>query len=214
VHGPCFYRQVPKKFKKQVEYVELDFLYKDTLTGHLDMLYRAKKTWIAFEFKTSGHWLVETGRYLPYAKHHIQIQTYCYLLWKQYKIRVKFYTLIYLSRDKPGSFRPFVYEFTDKMMEAAEKRLSRDVVSYKLANKFNETFKLKTWQKIWDRRPCKSKPEYLKDMKLAFFGDEQCPHAKSGRCFVHKTKKADVAKQQSFFKRMFKFLKKNLQATE
>jgi hypothetical protein len=167
------------------------------VSGHLDMLtLDAHGNFVAWEFKTTNEYSINNpGMYLPYKKHHMQIQTYCMMLWKLYGIKVKMYTICYISRNKArdtnnpfslDQFVTFAFKMTPaiRAMRLAEivKIEAQDVAIKKLFAKPTA----KNLKTLEDLRPCKSKADYHNDdtgMTHAFFGKKTCPYLSKGLCF-------------------------------
>ncbi len=179
----------------KLHYVEIDFKAHG-ISGHLDGLIETRTRRIALEFKTtSGPNVEDPTKWLPYSKHFFQIETYCFLLGYLYKKPPTHYTIIYVNRD--GSFQPnasgtrlpyypFTYAVTQDMMDRRRQEFGRTIKAREIVNHVLKNPTQKALQALADVRPCRSPEDYKRNMKPAFFGDDQCPYAKAGDCWKGK----------------------------
>lgn len=87
-----------------MEYVEKEIKYKG-LKGHIDCIVKLDGGgWWVADYKTTTKYQINTKGLLPHKAHLKQIPTYCYVLKKKYKMDVKGFSLLYLSRDNPFEF--------------------------------------------------------------------------------------------------------------
>jgi len=189
---------------------EVDFYWKG-VSGHLDMLsshqYGGKQVYVAWEFKSTSDSSVATGKYLPQAKHTVQIETYCLLLKLLYDIKVDSYVIVYFGRDTPGkdetdswlakrktpTHRSFLVKVTNRMLNKHFDQCKRLIAAYTasksiLAKVQEGKRKLSDFKyeflTIAENRPCKSAKEYASYTKLGFFGNSSCPYAQDDcSCF-------------------------------
>jgi hypothetical protein len=176
-----------------LEYHELDFWYRDKISGHLDQLTRDRKgNYAAWEYKTTGEYNVHNPeKYLPYPKHIGQIETYCGLLWRQYKILPKVFFIVYLNRNKvqqddtqTEEFTVFAFKITKanlrKRLAHLDSMVDSDIVIQKiLKDPSKEHIK-----ELEELRPCRSRADYDGFMAHHFFGAEQCPFVEGETCFL------------------------------
>lgn len=180
---------------EKLHYIEIDFAAHG-ISGHLDGLIETQTRRIALEFKTtSGPNVEDPTKWLPYSKHFFQIETYCFLLGYLYRKPPTHYTIIYVNRD--GSFQPnpsgtripyysFTYKITPEMMNRRRQEFGRTFKAREVVNHILKNPTRGALSALSDLRPCKSEEDYVKNMKPAFFGDDQCPYAKSGDCWKSK----------------------------
>jgi len=169
-------------------YKELDFKYKG-LSGHLDKLTQAPDgAWVAWEFKTTGAWkLANRDEALPYRRHILQINVYCYLLKKLYDIDVSRYVIVYLDRANPKTQpKIFRYDWTDERHERVSNLIRRSIKSNQLVESFMQRVQKKKASrealgKLIESRPCHSMKDYKRHMESRFLY-EPCPFMKDGLC--------------------------------
>lgn len=97
-----------------MEYVEKCINYKG-LKGHIDCIVKLEGGgWWVADYKTSTKFQITNARSkLPHKAHLKQIPTYCYVLQKKYKMQIKGFSILYLSRDNPFMFHEHA-EYWDK----------------------------------------------------------------------------------------------------
>jgi len=166
------------------------------VSGHLDMLTLDRHgQFVAWEFKTTGEKNVANPQYLPYLKHHMQIQTYCMMLKMLYNIKVKMYTICYISRNKAKNMDdenpedqivPFAFKFDSYAMTLREDETLKIQAQDKAIKRLFASPSRTNLKRLENLRPCKSKKDYNnKDtgMTHAFFGKNKCPYLSKGLCF-------------------------------
>lgn len=91
------------------EYDEID-LDVNGVQGHIDLVFldRNKDYWI-MDLKTTSLAASEEKAKRPPESYRRQVRAYAYLLYKQYKIRVKGLMLVFIPRDNPKE--PTIWEF-------------------------------------------------------------------------------------------------------
>lgn len=182
----------PQCRNTKLHYIEIDFNVKG-ITGHLDGLIETPTRRYALEFKTTSAENVEDpSKYLPYSKHFFQIETYCLMLGLLYRKLPTHYAIIYKNRNAgftqyAGSSRlpyySFVYKVTTEMMEKRRRELLRTINARKIVNHIMQRPNRQLVSQLSDIRPCRSAEDYRLNMKPTFFGDENCPYAKSQTCW-------------------------------
>jgi len=193
-------KRCPSCRKAYWEYVEIEF-QDELLSGHTDFLSMDNlKKWVGWELKTTSLAMIERmirlansgkspskdARVLPYKKHIVQIETYCALLWRQYRIKVDRYVLVYTSREKPD--QRYVCPSVPVTKEMIRQRLEH-IDSSTLARKRvkalvkpkNRANLDKNLDALLELRPCHSVSDYRKIMKPGF-EFEPCPVKDEGKC--------------------------------
>ena len=180
------------------------------LSGHLDLLMMdncgKNGKWHALEFKSTGNFIIVESDvaikrgYFPQKKHSVQIESYCTLLNLCYDIRVNTYHLIYFSRNKiqetpsakskqDWAYYPFTYKFTKEMYQKRKQHILDSQAGIDAVSKFikyedkDVEKQLKYAKQVVNNKPCKTREDFNKIMKPAFFGAETCKHYKNGKCF-------------------------------
>lgn len=185
-----------------LEYEELDFSYKGLISGHMDGLTKhtakgsKKVKYAAWEYKTSGEDnILNPEKRLPYPKHIVQIETYCALLWLQYKIFPSVFYLVYINRNKvQGRFERreqfVVYGFKVKKKNLIKRiaHLDNVVVSNSTIKKLLNLPTEDRIRQLESLRPCKSRKDYDSFMTHHFFGDDECPFLDGETCFMQRNK--------------------------
>lgn len=204
--GPC---EKPRsncpKCKAPYSYEEIEFFYRG-LSGHMDLLLRDEDgNYVAIDFKTTSASKVATGQGLPYEANKIQLETYCLLLWLCFKIRVKGYALIYISRDKAGTgektntwmkggeatHRTYYFPISNARLKLHHSQIKRADKSYEAAAallKINyassDAGEVKSLLKqMSNNRACRDEEEYLSYMNKGFYGKARCPFSSGKLCY-------------------------------
>lgn len=110
-----------------MDYHELLIDYKGVV-GHIDAVFKDKKGryWI-LDFKTCSVSGAPYKQKRPGAAYIEQVETYAYMLWKQYGIRVEGVMLMFIPRDNPTS--PTVW--VDVLDKLDFKRVGKRIKTYK-----------------------------------------------------------------------------------
>jgi len=202
---PC--PKVCKCGSRSFSYVEAQFNWKG-LTGHCDYIVYipSLKGYILFEFKSKGSKKVETGLYLPDAKHHHQAQTYSWMMQKHLKKigsdrKVLGYGIIYIGRDGPyfykiGSGKVLqhkicAYEWTKSMAAIRKKQL---LLALRGRRALESAIKGGHIKNMIGYKPCSSIEDYYNngqhDPYIGAWSEDgkevMCPFAKDKKCFCGK----------------------------
>lgn len=93
------------KCKSNMDYEELGVVHGDRIVGHCDGLFKWGDGYVVIDYKTTSIKALEKHaklhNVLPYKHNVAQIESYCYLLAKQYGIKIVGWCLMYCSRDNP-----------------------------------------------------------------------------------------------------------------
>lgn len=195
-HDPIFrkdFQHCHKDCKSHLTYEEIGLSYRG-LSGHVDgVLFHPKYGWILLEWKTTGNTLFTNPRmvekYFPQAKHIAQAETYCYILYQQYNIKISYYVILYVNRDKQDgtlgkSIRPFIREWNTLRKKHRKNVFYKESTTRSLLDrhwheaKVDKKIRRSLAEKMLDLRPCKSIDDFNRTMKAQYFGQEVCPHLK------------------------------------
>jgi len=176
-----------------MDYEEISFNY-NGLTAHLDMLTKLPgrhKKFLVWEFKTTNEFNVANPeRFLPYAKHRIQAETYCVMLKELFNIDAVGYTIVYLNRNSSRTGRgwtPFAWDMTPGAYAARKKFLHRTINRYRRGADFLVAPSIAKLDELIAKRPCKTIDDYMHKrdgMNLAFFAEDRCPFIGNKGCRV------------------------------
>src|SRR5690606_28422407 len=141
--------------KHAMEYVELEINY-NGLKGHIDCIVKLEdgSYWVADYKTTTANNLKSTK--LPKSEHLMQLPTYCYVLEKKYKMKIRGFSLLYFSRDNPYSFREHADKWTPRWRSQIgalikdQKRVYRNAVRAFVENKPDLAIKCKVCTKPSD----------------------------------------------------------------
>lgn len=100
-------RSQPECCDLPMEYVEIDIDYKG-IKGHIDCVFVVNGKHYIVDFKTTSVAAKDKKRKNPGAAYIEQIQSYAYLIGKQYGIKIHGVMLVFIPRDNPDE--PVVYE--------------------------------------------------------------------------------------------------------
>lgn len=92
------------KCESVMDYEELGVYFGKHIVGHCDGLFKVDGGYIVIDYKTTSILNITRNRkkrIFPYKSNVSQIESYCYLLAKQYKINILGWILVYCSRDNP-----------------------------------------------------------------------------------------------------------------
>jgi hypothetical protein len=137
VHGPCFFRDLPKEIrKKELIYEEITIKYKG-LSGHVDLVLELlPDVFVIIDFKTTdlqGKRLRHRSKWQDqYPAEHssiIQISTYSTLLRKLFGLNVKAWCLVYVDRasaiQNSRSYYKLMRPWTKKKSKSMMKHIER-----------------------------------------------------------------------------------------
>lgn len=185
------------------QYEELEIVYKNTLLGHTDGIYRIKNkktgkvTYYVLDYKTTAKYKIpQAHRHFPIKGNVVQIEAYSYLLEKQFGITIEGWILIYLGRDLPlgkGGRHIEVKTLSDTDRSRIKKtvnsavRLHRRAITAKSKQDVRDIFAEKL---------CKSELDYRKNWRDPY---NPCPF--ESQCFTTKAedKAIKLLKQTDVF---------------
>ena len=180
------------------EYLEVDLKY-SLLTGHADCLVKLKDGWHLLDFKTTSHFIHDGGKkihaYYPQEKHIIQLKAYTLMLRRK-GIKIKQYHIVYVSRNKSNDkaelcFKTFSFKGD---LKSTKQHIIDSIKGRKAVLKVvNKDGSIKD---IYKNKPCKKPNDYYEMMQKGFFGEEKCPHHKSGKCYNEKKMLKEMGKWQ------------------
>jgi hypothetical protein len=184
-----------KKNHDTVVYEEITINYRG-ISGHIDMIFFDKGEYTLVDFKTTSAYNVKEPKYLPYPKHLMQAEAYCFMIENQFKIKISNYFIIYVSRDKGDGgkdklehTRPIGFDVTPKMLARRKAQLDQIVESRKIIKRLFDDPTPELLKELDDNRPCHKLHDYENSktgMVHGFFGSEQCPYLENGSCFKNK----------------------------
>lgn len=185
-----------RKNHNTVVYDEITIKYRG-ISGHIDMIFFDKGEYTLVDFKTTSAYNVKEPKYLPYPKHLMQAEAYCFMIENQFKIKISNYFIIYVSRDKGDGgkeklehTRPIGFDVTPKMLQRRKTQLDQIVYSRGIIKKLFADPTPELLKELDDNRPCKILHDYENSktgLTHSFFGDAQCPYVKN--CTNGKKKK-------------------------
>lgn len=164
-----------------MDYNEVLINYKGVV-GHIDAIFQDAhgKYWI-LDFKTCTVSGSSYKQKSPGAAYREQVETYAYLLWKQYGIRVEGVMLMFIPRDNPVT--PTVWV---KLLDKADfKRIGATIKQYKVmhrealnAQTLEEALALASWGRCkgdWCKT-CKSGLSLKSQLRAAYKRGRQLKH--------------------------------------
>jgi hypothetical protein len=168
--------------KKYLTYKELELEWKG-LSGHVDTIFKIKGKIVLVDYKTTGMWLLNSPPKGPDAKYIEQIETYAYLIYKLFKIKVDIIAIVYIARDKSMSQKEMplkIYAKTlNKKFFVTRKKITLNYIRlYNLRKKvgFPGNLKSEHLKEILDNRPCHSRSDYNRIMLKKFKASQtDCP---------------------------------------
>ena len=147
-----------KSCGKPMKYNELEVAY-NIITGHVDIIAKVGKgKYWAGDFKTAGLKKIEEIT-SPSVGYLYQISSYAWILKNVYGINIVGFSIFYITRDSPGTYKEFKYDFDEEAEAKAKKLIDREIKKYKSAEK---ALKTKDVMHAIDTKPCKSKDHYHK----------------------------------------------------
>lgn len=133
-HRTTTYKEC-KKCGGPTEYHELLISYKG-IVGHIDAVFKDRngKYWIV-DFKTCSLANSDAKTLNPGPEYQEQIESYAYLLWKQYGILVEGVMLCFIPRDNPKQAKFYTQEVDKRKLKEIRNRLQNYKRLHKLAMK-------------------------------------------------------------------------------
>lgn len=151
-----------------MEYVEKEIKYKG-LKGHIDCIVKLDNGyWWVADYKTCTKHKINTKGELPHASHLKQIPTYCYVLEKKYGMKIKGFSLLYLSRDNPFHFLEYSEPWTPRWREKVKKIISDEKRKFRSGVK---SFATRDVSHAIKNKPCSCREQY--DKEINFY--DVCP---------------------------------------
>jgi hypothetical protein len=164
-----------------LSYKELTLEYKGILSGHTDMLIKVGKKTILFDIKTCSNYILDGKISKPPIPYQEQIQAYAYILNKVYKIKVDYFAIVYVGREKSITNRDFPVKifmrpYTRKLSKEIRKKLDLYVKRHRIRIKCKGVNK-KSLEPLIEVRPCTSMKTYETSGMKAKFDPAQttCP---------------------------------------
>lgn len=157
-----------------MEYVELEIEY-NIFSGHIDGLIQQKNgKFIVYDFKTSSTKHIYAKKYIPVAKHLIQVCAYAAVLRKVHQMDIESVSIMYIARDNPTLIAEFNLKFTDDILDFTLDFLKNQIKGFKSAVKSVESGDIKHAIKY---KMCSSINEYKEEVEK-FFTYDPCPLCK------------------------------------
>jgi hypothetical protein len=157
------------KCKHPMEYVEKCINY-NGLKGHIDAIVKlAGGGWWVADYKTCTKNKLKKKSELPHKAHLKQIPTYCYVLEKKYKMPIKGFSVLYLSRDNPFEFHEHAEFWNDRWRERVRKVISTEKRKFKAGV---AAFKNRDPKIAIKSKPCSCQAEY--EREIDFY--DPCPY--------------------------------------
>lgn len=145
--------------KTLMRYEELEIFY-NGIYAHIDCLIKLPKSegggWWVLDYKTATKYAIETLT-KPKVAHTYQVPAYVYMLSKAKNIKIKGYSLLYISRDNPFKFLSLEYEWDRHQEQTIKNRLKQEKRKFKSALVSLTT---RDVQYIIDVKPCRSQADY------------------------------------------------------
>ena len=157
-----------------MEYVEKMIKYKG-LKGHIDAIVKLDGGgWWVADYKTTTKFQINKKGHLPHKAHLKQIPTYCYVLKKKYGMKIKGFSLLYLSRDNPFEF----IEYAEFWSSSWDRRIKEVIKQEKRKFKAGvQAFADRDPAAAIKAKPCSCLAEY--ESEINFY--DECPLL--GICF-------------------------------
>ncbi|MNQ75429.1 PD-(D/E)XK nuclease superfamily protein [compost metagenome] len=159
-----------------MEYVEKEIRYKG-LKGHIDAIVKLDGGgWWVADYKTcTKNKIAKKGKdALPFKAHLKQIPSYCYVLEKKYGMKIKGFSLLYLSRDNPFHFFEYSEPWTERWRVKVKKVISDEKRKYRSGV---QSFYERDVKHAIANKPCSCLAQY--ESEINFY--EECPLL--GICF-------------------------------
>lgn len=157
------------KCKSVMEYVELEVEH-DVFSGHIDGLYKLPNgKFIVFDYKTSSTMIVSRKKFIPIAKHLMQVAAYGAVLTLE-GYEIDSLSIFYITRDDPKQNAEYNIPYTKELHEHTIKFLKQQIQSFKAGRK---AFKTKNFELAYKYKMCSSYHEYKSEYEK-FFGLEPC----------------------------------------
>lgn len=157
------------KCSSVMEYVELQVEH-DVFSGHIDGLLKLpNKKFIVFDYKTTSSFNIQTRKFIPIAKHLLQVSAYGAVLTLQ-GFKIDSLSVLYVARDDPHLHAEYNIEYTDALHATTMEFLNKQIKGFKAARK---SFKTRDYELAYKYKMCKSYNDYKNDHEK-FFGMEAC----------------------------------------
>lgn len=137
-------------------YHEIEVEY-DIITGHVDAILKVGKgSFWAGDYKTSSVKKLEKLT-APSLNYLYQISTYSYILKHEYGVPIDGYSIFYIARDNPATYKEFSYEFDAKREREVKKIIDGEIEKY---NSALTSIKKKNVDYVIETKPCNNKETY------------------------------------------------------
>lgn len=157
------------KCKIMMEYVELEVDY-NIFSGHIDGLLKLPgNKYIVFDYKTTSSRNIYQKKFIPVAKHLMQVAAYGAILKKQ-GYDIDSLSVVYVARDNPTLFAEFNIPFTEALHKHTLEFLRQQIKGFKAAVKSKETGNPEYALKY---KMCDSYHTYKEEFEK-FFGYSDC----------------------------------------
>lgn len=158
-------------------YHEVELAY-DILSGHVDSIFRLKTgKYIVVDYKSTSSRSVQDKKFLPNAKHLIQVSVYASILRKVYGLDIESVSILYIARDNPTLTAEYNLDFTEDLHKNTMSFIKGQIKGFKAATKAKQTSNLDVAEKY---KICKSYDHYKSEVEK-FIGFDGCPLSKT--CF-------------------------------
>jgi hypothetical protein len=149
-----------KACNKPMKYHELEVKW-NIITGHVDVIIKiGKQKYWAGDYKTVAvDKLAELKA--PPINYIYQISSYAWILKNEYDIPIVGFSIFYITRDNPGVFKEFSYEFDAEAEAKAKKLIDGEIKKHNAATKSFETGNINF---AINAKPCRNAAQYEKLM--------------------------------------------------
>lgn len=164
------------KCEHPMEYVEKEIKYAG-LKGHIDAIVKLDGGgWWVADYKTcTKNKIAKKGKEgLPHKAHLKQIPTYCYVLEKKYGMKIKGFSLLYLSRDNPFHFLEYSEPWSERWRVKVREIIKNEKRKFRSGVK---SFATRDVKHAIANKPCSCLAQY--ESEINFY--EECPLL--GICF-------------------------------
>lgn len=158
-------------------YHEVSLAY-NILSGHVDSIFRLKNgRYIVVDYKSTSSRMVQDKKFLPNAKHLIQVSVYAAILQKIHGLDVESVSILYIARDNPALTAEYNLEYTEDLHKNTMSFIKGQIKGFKAAERSKQDASLALAEKY---KLCKSYDHYKSEVEK-FISFDGCPLAKT--CF-------------------------------
>lgn len=165
------------KCQNLMDYCEIELEY-DIFSGHVDSIFlQPNGRYIVVDYKSTSSRSVSERKFIPNAKHLIQIAAYAAVLTKVYNLDIESVSILYIARDNPQQIAEFNLDYDEDLHAHTMQFLRNQIKGFKAAERAKETGNLRLAQKY---KLCQSYDHYKEEVEK-FIGFDGCPLART--CF-------------------------------